>query len=73
MIYLLDGCLILMHEIRVLDLGLGFLALWIIDPYIKWVKSFEYLTMRPTYFQQLLGRVKDVRDVNQSVPKKVFL
>ena len=43
MIYLLNGCLILMHEIRVLDLGVGFLALWIFDPCIQWVKSFWIL------------------------------
>ena len=28
------------------------MALWIFDPYIKWVKSFEYLSTRPTYFRQ---------------------
>ena len=31
--------LILMPGIRVLDLGIEFLALQAFDPYIKWVKS----------------------------------
>ena len=37
---ILDGCLILMHEIKVLDLRIGFFAFWIFDPCIKWVKKF---------------------------------
>ena len=35
-----------------MDPGLGFEALWILDPWVKWVKSFVNLSSRPTYFQQ---------------------
>ena len=40
LIYLLDISLILMHEIKVIDLEIGILAFWVFDPFFKWVKSF---------------------------------
>ena len=31
---------------------IGFMALWILDSCVKWVKSFKNSSTRPTYFQQ---------------------